>query len=247
MFADVLNYISFILNLIEAQDWIKLESVALSNPKTFKIISQSISDCQDFNGMTLLHACVRFNPPIKILDQMIRLYPQALKGEDCLGRTPLHVAAGSGVSPMVIKILTINYPQACTVQDEDGRTPLHFACDSSCELFETDECSPRGPPDLDTIRVLLSGSLDAVTLEDEDEMNAVEYAIISDAPMKVVNLLQKATEKVMKMSATEKVMKKAKTNNNNSLQTLHATRNTLNNNTHITSHPMSVRPRLSVH
>mmetsp|Transcript_19308 Transcript_19308/g.42013 ORF Transcript_19308/g.42013 Transcript_19308/m.42013 type:complete len:247 (-) Transcript_19308:57-797(-) len=238
MFADVLNYISFILNLIEAQDWIKLESVALSNPKTFKIISQSISDCQDFNGMTLLHACVRFNPPIKILDQMIRLYPRALKGEDCLGRTPLHVAAGCGANPIVIKILTINYPQACNVQDEDGRTPLHFACDTSCELFEDNQCSPRESPCLDTVRVLLSGSMDAVTLEDEDEMNAVEYAIISDAPMKVVNLLQKATQRVLK---------KAKANNDKYLKTSNQTTTVLDDNTLQTSHPMSVRPRLSIH
>eukprot|EP00579_Thalassiosira_antarctica_P015031 CAMPEP_0201938522 /NCGR_PEP_ID=MMETSP0903-20130614/41501_1 /ASSEMBLY_ACC=CAM_ASM_000552 /TAXON_ID=420261 /ORGANISM="Thalassiosira antarctica, Strain CCMP982" /LENGTH=101 /DNA_ID=CAMNT_0048479793 /DNA_START=121 /DNA_END=423 /DNA_ORIENTATION=+ len=93
MVADVMNYIEFLLGLIEAQDWIQLEEVALSNPKTFKVISKSISDCEEFNGMTLLHACVRFDPPIKVLDKIIKLYPQALKGEDCLGRTPLHVAA----------------------------------------------------------------------------------------------------------------------------------------------------------
>ncbi|KAL7524322.1 hypothetical protein ACHAXR_001490, partial [Thalassiosira sp. AJA248-18] len=185
--------ITLLLDLIEAQDWTQFQEVALSSSQTFEFISRSISECKEFNGMTLLHACVRYDPPIKLLDQMIKLYPEALEGEDCLGRTPLHVAAGSSASPWVIKLLTINYPQACNIQDEDGRTPLHFACDTSCELFEDDECSPRGPPTLNTVKVLLSGSLDAVTLEDEDEMNAVEYAIISDAPLDVVNLLQKAT------------------------------------------------------
>ena len=198
MLADVMKYLSYLLGLIESQDWAKFEEVALSNPKTFRFISQSIADCEEFNGMTLLHACVRYGPPIKLLDQMIKLYPQALKGEDCLGRTPLHVAAGSGASQWVIKLLTVNYPEACNVQDEDGRTPLHFACDTSCELFEDDQCTPRGPPALNSIRILLSGSLSAVTLEDVDEMNAVEYAIVSDAPMDVVNLLQRATQRVMK-------------------------------------------------
>ena len=35
-------------------------------------------------------------------------------------------------------------------------------------------------------------------LEDDDEMNAVEYAIILDAYMDVVKLLQKASQRVMK-------------------------------------------------
>ena len=193
-----MNYLSFLLGLLEGQDWIKLEDIALSNPKTFKVASKTISDFEELYGMPLLHACVRYGIPIKVLDKMIKLYPHALKEEDCLGRTPLHVAAGSGASHWVIKLLTMNYPQACNVQDEDGRTPLHFACDTTCELFEDDQYLPRGPPSLDTIRVLLSGSLDAVTLEDVGEMNAVEYAIVSDAPIEVVNLLQKASQRVMR-------------------------------------------------
>ena len=198
MVADMMNYLSILLGLIETQNWTKFQDVALTNPKTFKFVSQSISECEDFNGMTLLHAAVRYEPPIKILNEMIKLYPRAVRGEDCLGRMPLHVAAGSGASPYVIKLLTVNFPEACHVQDEDGRTPLHFACDTSCELFEDDMYTPRGPPSLDTVRILLSGSLEAVTLEDVDEMNAVEYAIVSDAPMEVINLLQRASQRVMK-------------------------------------------------
>lgn len=199
---SIMNYVSFLLSLIESQDWDQFEDVALSNTKTFKLVSRSISECKEFNGMTLLHACARFNAPINILKQMIELYPLALEGEDCVGRTPLHVASGSGASPWVLKLLVTHYPQACTIQDEDGRTPLHLACDTSCELFE-DDCTPRDPPSLDTIKVLLTGSLSAVTLEDLDEMNAVEYAIISDASMDVVRLLQKASQRVMK----KKIMK----------------------------------------
>jgi ankyrin repeat protein len=156
--------------------------------------------------MTLLHACVRFDPPLSVLLKIIHLHPEALRKEDCIGRTPLHVAAGSGASFFVMKVLTTMYPGACNVQDEDGRTPLHFACDSSCELFEGDEeCSSRGPPNLDTVRVLLAGSLEAVTLEDAEEMNAVEYAILSNAPIEVVIFLQKAMRRVMEMKKSKMV------------------------------------------
>jgi len=186
------------LDLIEGQDWNRLEYIAQTEPKTYQFLSKSITLCDEFNGMTLLHACVRFHPPIKVLDLMIKLYPQALSVEDCLGRTPLHVAAGSRASPWIMKVLTVNYPQACDIQDEDGRTPLHFSCDAACELFEDDDCVSRGPPSLDTIRVLLSGSLGAVTVEDFDERNAVEYAIMSDARIDVIKLLQKASQMVMR-------------------------------------------------
>ena len=141
--------------------------------------------------MTLLHACVRYNPHVPLLLKMTELHPESLRIKDCIDRTPLHVAAGSGVSLFVIRILTSKYPHACNIQDEDGRTPLHFACDTNCELFKEDkESSPRGPPCLDTVYALLAGSLDAVTLEDVNDMNAVEYALISDAPIEVITLLQ---------------------------------------------------------
>mmetsp|Transcript_18172 Transcript_18172/g.39281 ORF Transcript_18172/g.39281 Transcript_18172/m.39281 type:complete len:169 (+) Transcript_18172:494-1000(+) len=144
--------------------------------------------------MTLLHAIVRHNPPNEVLTNMIKLYPKALEAADCLGRMPLHIAAGSGANTWVMKFLVLAFPQACNIQDEDGRTPLHLACDSSCELFEDDEQNPRGPPDFKVVRTLLKGSPEAVTLEDIDEMNALEYAIMSDAPIEVVKLLQKATQ-----------------------------------------------------
>jgi hypothetical protein len=126
---------------------------------------------------------------------MIKLYPQALKRGDSMGRTPLHVAAGSSASLEVIGCLAAYYPHACNIQDEDGRTPLHFACDTSCVLFEEDRHMPRAPPDLITIKILLTASLEAVTLEDVDEMNAVELAILSDAPIEVVKFLQRETRR----------------------------------------------------
>ena len=196
--ANIMDYMSYLLGLIERRDWLKFAQVALSSPKSYQFISEVINGCADFNGMTLLHAVARYDPPVDLLKNMIQLYPSALRSEDCLGRTPLHVAAGSGASPWVIKLLVCSFPGACSLQDEDGRTALHFVCDTSCELFEDDEPTERRPPGLDVVKVLLAGSLDSVTLEDRDEMNAVEYAICSGASMDVVNLLQKATQRVMK-------------------------------------------------
>ena len=108
MLTNVLtDCLPFLLGLFKARDWTVFEEFVLSNPETFQCISKSIYECEEFNGMTLLHACVRFDPPISVLQKVIELHPQALRKEDCVRRTPLHIAAGSGASSFDIKILTV--------------------------------------------------------------------------------------------------------------------------------------------
>jgi ankyrin repeat protein len=143
--------------------------------------------------MTILHTAVRYEPPLAIVAKMINVCPELLSAKDCLGRTPLHVAAGLKVSPLLIKLIAHAYPAACYTVDEDGKTPLHLACDSSCELFEEDgedNPTPLMPPNHNSIQALLSESPKAVTIEDFDEINPIEYAIMSNASLKTVKLLQ---------------------------------------------------------
>ena len=131
---------------------------------------------------------------------MIEICPDLLAARDCLGRTPLHVAAGSAADPRLIKILAHVCLAACDVQDQDvdGKTPLHFACDSSSVLFEdvhnNESATPR-PPCYDVICAPLSESLAAATIEDADEMNPLEHTIMSNASLKSVKLLQSAAAK----------------------------------------------------
>ena len=147
--------------------------------------------------MTLLHAVCRFNPPPSVVRNMIMLCPDDAKALDCLKRTPLHVATGTGASVDVINALLEANPRACRAQDADGRTPLHMACDRSCVLFEGSVNSSDAPR-YDIVSSLISASPSAVTLEDSDEMTAVEYALFSSAELKVVKMLQRASQKVLR-------------------------------------------------
>ncbi len=150
--------------------------------------------------MTLLHAVVRCNPPLNVVAKMLDICPDQLAAKDCLGRTALHVAAGSSADPRLIKLIAHAYPSSCDVTDEDGKTPLHFACDSSCELFEDDAAANKSMPKEvchDTVRALLSESQHAATIEDVDEMNALEFAILSDAGLETIKLLQKASSRTL--------------------------------------------------
>ena len=194
-----MNYVDIVLNSIHQQDWATLNQVA-AEQKLFKMISQKIQECDEFHGMTILHAVVKYHPPLHILDAMIDAHGDALKGQDCVGRTPLHVACGSGADDLIIQRLVKAYPQACDVQDGDGKLPLHIVCDTECVLFEGDQ-TPRPPPSLNVVRALLSGSVRSVLVEDDDGMSPIEYAIISDNNIKVVTLLQTASMSLRRKDA----------------------------------------------
>lgn len=188
-----LELVNDIINLLKSQQYGTFLVRYLSSAKTFRAIVKCISTSTQYGGMTILHAAVRYEPPLAIVAKMINVCPELPAARDCLGRTPLHVAAGSKVSPLLIRLIAHAYPAACYTVDEDGKTPLHLACDSSCELFEEDgedNATPLMPPSHDSIQALLSESLKAVTMEDFDEINPIEYAIMSNASLKTVKLLQ---------------------------------------------------------
>ncbi|KAL7525675.1 hypothetical protein ACHAXR_002989 [Thalassiosira sp. AJA248-18] len=215
-----IEYLSLILGIINDQNWKALGHAMLDNPYAFQSFARTISNSSELNGLTILHACVRFNPPPHLIKILLELVPESPSCVDCLQRSPLHVAVGTRASFPLIKVLADAFPRACDIQDEDGKTPLHMACDSACELFEGDGDSTRDPPSYDVVETLLQSSplsvlvedLDdmsplehaifseqasplSVLVEDLDDMSALEHAIFSDAPIQVVKLLQNATRK----------------------------------------------------
>ena len=196
------------LQLISSQDWETFRSAILSRPALFRILSNQVSSCSQLHGMTLLHAAVRYDSPLDVIVEMIRLCPDMPAAKDCLGRTPLHVAAGLKASASLLTILAHACPAACIVQDVEGKTPLHFLCDSSCVLFEEDHHNDSNqPPDHEAVVALLSYSIHAVTLEDDEEMSPLEHSIISGASLKTVKLLQSATSKGTQLSHLRSLMR----------------------------------------
>ena len=211
MSFQVVESVSYLLGLIDAREWDTFRSYTLEpSPAHFRARTDIIAQIPEFNGMTLLHAAVKCDPPLELVRDMIRICPELTAARDCLGRTPLHVAAGSGAAPSLIQILVCACPAACDVQDADGKTPLHFACDSSCVLFADDhrnkESSTTTPPCHDVICALLSGSLAAATIEDADDMNPIEYAITSSASLETIKMLQAAARKHLRATSASITM-----------------------------------------
>lgn len=190
---SVKAYIKLILHYVENKNWDEFEKLVLSSVRTFRSTSHRISEIDELNGMSLIHCCVAYDPPLQLLKKMVKAASSSLSKQDVLGRTPLHIAVGSGASEESVSFLVASYPRACGCQDIDGRTPLHFACDSSSQLFEDDDPVRGDPPSFNLVQTLLSGCWDSAALEDKKGMNAIEYALVSQADMRTIRLLQKAT------------------------------------------------------
>mmetsp|Transcript_25071 Transcript_25071/g.39398 ORF Transcript_25071/g.39398 Transcript_25071/m.39398 type:complete len:244 (-) Transcript_25071:374-1105(-) len=205
----LLNPVAVLLGLIKSQDWKMIRTlIAIASPDCFRDMASSVSSCSEhkLNGITLLHAIVRENPPLDIVTSIIKLCPEMLAAKDGLGRTPLHIAAGSRACPLLLKLIACAYPAACDIQDEGGRTPLHFVCDTSFVLFANDGLPPSTPqqqkgPKYEAVVALLSESLNAAAIEDSGEMSPLEHAIMCDASLKTVKLLQASARKSMQSRA----------------------------------------------
>ena len=151
---------AFIGGALQTRDWDNFRSL-LSTPDLLQNVASAVSSCPKLNGMTILHAVVRYKPPLDIVVAMIRMCPALLSSKDYLGRTPLHlhIAAGSRTSTSLIKLLAYANPAACDAIDKHGKTPLHYACDNSCScvLFEDNhqnnesEMIPRRQPCHETV------------------------------------------------------------------------------------------------
>jgi ankyrin repeat protein len=192
---EEIQYLSILLEIIESGNWEALECTIINNPTVFRSFARKVSRSSELNGMTILHACARFKTPPPIIKLLLDLVPESPTCVDCLQRTPLHVAVGTHASLKTIKLLSSAFPEACAIQDDDGKTPLHLACDKGCELFEDDASLVPKPPKYEVVETLIKAYPKAVTLEDQDDMSALEHAIFSDAPIEVIKLLQYATRK----------------------------------------------------
>lgn len=191
-----ISYLSLLLSIIHQGNWKAFAYSILQNQTNFQHFCHKLVKSKACNGMSILHAVVRNNPPIAIIKLLLKLCPELPSCVDCLNRTSLHVAAGTRADVSTLELIATAYPKACMIQDDDGKTPLHLACDTSCELFQGDAGNIRSPPSEEVVKTLIKacGAL-SVPIEDQDGMTALEHAIFSNTEIRVVKLLQYATRK----------------------------------------------------
>ena len=121
---------------ITSQNWQKALSMLKANPNCGK--EMVVTKLGPINWKrTPLHEIVRLDPPIFLVRELIRAYPEALAVEESLDkRLPLHVACESSRLD-IIELLMSKYPDGVSTPDAEGSIPIHLASLAGCktEIF----------------------------------------------------------------------------------------------------------------
>ncbi len=98
-------------------------------------LKQDFLDIRDKKGRTPLFAAVHQNN-IKLVDYLIKRYPESLSAKDVNGNTVLHKAAFEGYES-IVKSLILNYSMDPSIQNNFGSTALHLVCANGNKLLVT--------------------------------------------------------------------------------------------------------------
>jgi len=176
--------------LISQRQWGTIDAV-LTTPDAPRL---PIDDPGLDNAVTsdiVVHFAARFQAPLRIISLLSGLYPHSLTSTDMAGRYPIHVAAKWGATPDVIRFLVDAGPSVVGCPDGSGKTPMHYVGESyiahynSC-LYDRSEAM------MNVVRLLKTSAPASVNLEDGEGMNAIEYALDSDADIRVIRVMQRA-------------------------------------------------------
>lgn len=169
-----------LLNETQDDNWDSVVQRIWTHPHEILIMGKS-------NGQNSLHsACMRY-PPIEVIQEMLRVAPEAALQQNRDGETPLHLASYSA-SEEVQAMLLEAAPQAMLMQDRYGDTPLHFAARSGATNRLMEKFLRASPNSL-TIRnacgftpfwLLPRSYLEADTIEETLDDEGYDYKIDFD-------------------------------------------------------------------
>ena len=75
--SEEVSYLSLLLSIIASQNWQAFAHSILHNPAVFQSFCSNLHKSSDLNGMTILHAAVRHNPPLTIIKLLLKFTPDA--------------------------------------------------------------------------------------------------------------------------------------------------------------------------
>ena len=184
-----------IVKLVCWQQWYNLEEILNSDTSA----TSAVFDDRVKNQLPqdhILHLACQYQAPTRIIELLSQRYPDSSSSSEKNGRYPVHIACAKGLKPGVIEFLLKAHPAAASIQDDYGKTPLIYACESYSRNFVTNPANAHQSPDKSLVQVinsLLNHVPQAANVEDDSGMNAIEYAIDSDAPIAVIKMMQEAS------------------------------------------------------
>ena len=173
--------------LISLHLWDQVENALFSTP--VELIE--IDDMMAVTKENILHFTCRFDAPRSTIELIASKYSKSLHTPDNIGRYPIHIASKYGASPQVIQFLICENVAASGVPDDTGKTPIHYAA-QYYSLDSHGSVKERNEDMLQVVRLLKASAPESFNLEDNQERNAIEYALESNVDIKVIKAIQRA-------------------------------------------------------
>ena len=123
-----------LVDLIEAQQFQQAIQRVREYPSEACMSLPSTSSSSEGGGNLALHEACKNQPPVELIDALLKAYESAVQTKGQWGYLPLHLACCSRASPEVIAKLILAYPSATrTKDDHEGFLPLHLASKSGAD------------------------------------------------------------------------------------------------------------------
>lgn len=201
---DGTEVITTLHNLIELKDWAKIDTFLSDISKSSSLPINIIDDC------FLHHACRHRNAPLRTIRRIAKVFPSSLNARDDHGRYPIHVAVMNGCMPDLIAFLIKSNTANVGTQDIYGKTPMHYLGQCYAEKFCATAYSIDEVDNLTScvVKLLIEAAPESVNMEDEDEMNPIEIALLNDTHIKVVKAMQRASRNDWRIRKKEELKSK---------------------------------------
>jgi hypothetical protein len=178
-----------ISDLMYQRDWERVY-VSLFDKETGRPIrpTSTVLSFEGCIGCTFLHFLCRYQPPLKIVEAVVGIWPELSKKMiPATKQTALHVACQYGARSDVVKFLLEIHGEAAMMQDINGRLPLHLACRPKqhppTQMDEDDEENGDVDwikPGSAVVRALCGHNPKAANAQDKDGCNPLELALTTD-------------------------------------------------------------------
>jgi len=152
---------------------------------------------------SLLHLACNFRPPLYVVRNLFEFDSFNASRIDSRRRYPLHLALEHKSAVDVVEFLIKSNKVAVGAQDVNGKTPLHMVIEQCAERRERNKNQDLGEITsfaelldmLELILLLCDAVPSAPFVEDNNGINALEYAIDIEADRELVNALQEKMQK----------------------------------------------------
>jgi hypothetical protein len=166
----------------------------------------------------LTKACKR-DRSLKEIKSIVDKFPDSVTLADLQGYTALHVSADNATSPAVLLYLLQLFPEACSLADKQGKMPLHYVAVPSkwsarrpigSFIFESDDGESvedemiLHPQYMDLLQAFMQAYPSALAHDDFTGQNPIECALLDDAPLEVVKIMQRHSVDHLRMASNQK-------------------------------------------